>query len=589
MNAEPARDSDIRDIRDIHIQYDVEAPLRDGTVLRSTIYRPDRPGAFPVLLSRTPYGRDAGIDPMYFDPLRAARRGYVVVRQDVRGRFGSDGVFDPSHQEAADGFDTVQWVAGLPYSDGTVGMWGKSYFAETQWRAALTRPPALRAIVPGVSASHEWRDGGRMRGGAHELGSRWVWAHGPIGPDLVARRHAGDPGGLRVAMRQLLGDLERASNGDLLATLPLAALTEPDAPTATLMTSLGMSVTDPEWERLRLAGLYEQVEVPAFHIGGWFDVFLPGTLGQYLATAEVAAERGTRAPRLTIGPWTHVSVAGACGQLDFGPAASGASLDLTDQHLRWYDATLKGHDEGLADDPVQLFVMGENRWRGYDSYPVPGARTEEWYLQPDGGLARRVPPPCAPDSYDYDPEDPAPTVGGSTLLTPSLPAGPHDQRAVEARPDVLCFTSDVLQQPYVVLGAVSVTLHAASSASDTDFVTRLVDVYPDGRAIGVADGIIRASARASYPEPGVVTPVPPSPIEPDVAYEYRIDLWATGLKFLPGHRIRVDVTSSSHPRWDRNLNTGRSAYDSATTAVARQRIFHDPDRPSRVMLTVVDE
>jgi uncharacterized protein len=564
------------------------APMRDGTVLRATVYRPDRPGRFPVLLSRTPYGRDQGIDPMYFDPLRAARRGYVVVRQDVRGRHGSDGVFDPSHQEGADGYDSVSWAASLPWADGTVGMWGRSYHAETQWRAALERPPALRSIVPGVAASHEWLDGGRMRGGAHELGSRWVWTHGPIGPDLVARRHADDPAARSRALSALLADLERASTGDLLATLPTAAITDPGSPTAPLMASLGMAVTDPEWDRLRLAGRYDRVRVPAFHIGGWYDVFLPSTVAQYRATAELAAQRGGTPPRLLVGPWPHVSVAGACGQLDFGPTASGAFLDLTEEHLRWYDATMKGRPERLDGEPVRLFVMGANRWRSYPTYPVPGARTEHWHLQPDGGLDRAVAPPGPPDTYDYDPKDPVPTVGGATLLTPSLPAGPHDQRAVEARPDVLSYTSAVLAEPYTVLGSVSVTLYAASSAPDTDFVARLVDVHPDGRAIGVADGIIRASARAGYPEPGVVAPVPPSPIEPDAVYAYAIDLWATGQTFLAGHRLRVDVTSSSHPRWDRNLNTGRSAHDSAVTAVARQRIFHDADRPSRVTVTVVD-
>ena len=231
--------------------------------------------------------------------------------------------------------------------------------------------------------------------------------------------------------------------------------------------------------------------------------------------------------------------------------------------------------------------MGENRWRTFDAFPVPDARTDDWYLQSEGGLARRIASPSPPDAFDYDPKDPVPTVGGATLVTPSRPAGPYDQRAVETRADVLSYTSDVLQEPCTALGAVSVTLFAASSGPDTDFVARLVDVYPDGRAMCITDGILRASARDSYPEPGVVVPAPPTPIEHNAVYEYRIDLWATGITFLPGHRIRVDVTSSSHPRWDRNLNTGASAYDSAATAVARQRIFHDPESLSRLTLTVV--
>jgi putative CocE/NonD family hydrolase len=570
---------------EVCVEYDVEASMRDGVVLRSTVYRPTGSGPFPVLLNRTPYGRDLGTDPAYFDPLRAARHGYVVIRQDVRGRFTSDGDFEPNHQENADGYDAVQWAASLPYCDGTVGMWGRSYHAETQWRAALERPPALRSIVPGVSAAHSWTNGGQIRGGVHEVGTRYGWVHTNILPDLLLRRHRGDPAALRRVMDRYATDLAAASTGGLLDTLPLTALTDPGSPAAPLMEWLGKPVTDPEWQRLNLDGRYGELRVPVFHIGGWYDIFLYNTLGQYQATAEIGSQPP---PHLLIGPWTHLTVAGATGDLDFGPTAAGAWIDLTGQHLRWYDAILKGRTERLPADPVRLFVMGENRWRGYPRYPVPGCRTEQWYLQANGGLDRRAPAASEPDAFRYDPKDPVPTVGGATLLAPSHPSGPYDQRAIEVRPDVLSYTSEPLPQPYTVLGPVSVTLYAASSAPDTDFVSRLVDVYPDGRAIGIADGIIRASARDSYPSPGVVRPVPPSRIQPDRAYEYRIDLWATGLTFLPGHRIRVDVTSSSHPRWERNLNTGRRAYDSADTTVARQLIFHDPDRPTHIALTIVD-
>jgi uncharacterized protein len=574
--------------REVHVEYDVEAPMRDGVVLRSTVYRPASPGRYPVLLNRTPYGRDSALDTMYFDPLRVVRHGYVVIRQDVRGRFSSDGEFEPSYQEATDGYDAVQWAAGLPCSDGTVGMWGRSYHAETQWRAALERPPALRSIVPGVSAAHTWINGGQMRGGVHELGTRYGWVNSNILADLLVRRYRGDPAALRRAMDRFAADAAAASTGDLLDTLPLTRLTDPGSPAAPLMEWLRKPVTDPEWQRLNLEGRYGQLQVPVFHVGGWYDIFLFNTLAQYQATAELADRPAGQPPHLLVGPWTHLTVAGATGDVDFGPTAAGTWIDLTDQHLRWYDATIKGRLDRLPEDPVRLFVMGENRWRSYSRYPVPGSRTERWYLQPDGGLDRRVPATGEPDSYRYDPGDPVPTVGGATLLAPSHPSGPYDQRRIEGRPDVLSYTSEPLPQPYTLLGPVAVTLYAASSAPDTDFVARLVDVYPDGRAIAVTDGIIRASARDSYPSPGVVRPVPPSPITPDRVYEYRIDLWATGLTFLPGHRIRVDITSSSHPRWERNLNTGRSAYDSTDTAVARQLIFHDPDRPSHITLTIVD-
>jgi putative CocE/NonD family hydrolase len=233
--------------------------------------------------------------------------------------------------------------------------------------------------------------------------------------------------------------------------------------------------------------------------------------------------------------------------------------------------------------------MGENCWRDYEEWPVPGSREEDWYLISDGSL-RREPGGSGdqPARYDYDPEDPVPTIGGSVLMADIHRPGPRDQRPIESRPDVLVYTGPTLEDPYTVLGSVYVTLFAASSAPDTDFVARLVDVYPDGRAICVADGILRASARESYPAPGVVRPVAPSHIEPGDVYEYVIDLWATGLTFLPGHRMRVEITSSSHPRWERNLNTGESAVHSSRAEVAHQTIFHDAERRSRITLTVVE-
>ena len=309
---------------------------------------------------------------------------------------------------------------------------------------------------------------------------------------------------------------------------------------------------------------------------------------------ERSGEAGTRPPHLLVGPWTHGDFGSTLGELDFGIGSSGMFLnysgDLTDAHLRWFDATIKGNEDALEGvPPVRVFVMGENRWRGYEDWPPPGSRERMWHLRSDGTLSRE--PGGAGDEpahYDYDPEDPVPTVGGPILMAAIHGSGPRNQRSIEVRSDVLLYTSQALESPLTVLGSVYVTLFAASSAPDTDFVARLVDVYPDGRAICVADGILRASARESYPAPGVVGPVPPSPIKPGRVYEYTIDLWATGITFLPGHRMRVEITSSSHPRWERNLNTGESTYESSRTEVARQTIFHDAGRPSRITLTVVE-
>ena len=298
-------------------------------------------------------------------------------------------------------------------------------------------------------------------------------------------------------------------------------------------------------------------------------------------------------PRLLVGPWTHGDFGSTVGDLDFGIGSSGAFLnyrgDLTDAHLRWFDATLKGDEGALGErPPVEVFVMGENRWRGYEEWPVPGSREESWHLHGDGRLSRETPDRSDPDAYDYDPSDPVPTVGGAILLAPIHRPGARDQRVIEDRPDVLVYTSEVLQNNYTVLGPVHATVFAATSARDTDFVARLVDVYPDGWAIVVTDGVIRASQREAFPAPGVIRPAEPKLVEPGRVYEYAIDLWATGVTFQAGHRIRVQITSSCFPRWDRNANTGESGAGSARTEVARQRIFHDPGRPSRVTLTVVD-
>ena len=300
-----------------------------------------------------------------------------------------------------------------------------------------------------------------------------------------------------------------------------------------------------------------------------------------------------RPPRLLVGPWTHAGFGTTFGDLDFGMTSTGGFInadgDFTERHLRWFDATLKDDEEALANrPPVEIFVMGENRWRGYEAWPVPGSREESWYLGSGYSLSQDTPGAESPDEYDYDPRDPVPTIGGPSLLADIHRPGARDQREVEGRSDVLVYTSEVLRENYTAIGAVHATLFAASSAQDTDFVVRLVDVYPDGRAIGVADGILRASARESYPAPGIISPTAPSPIVPGEMYEYAVDLWATGVTFLAGHRIRVDITSSSFPRWDRNPNTGESSMNSARTQVARQTIFHDPDRPSHVTLMVAD-
>ncbi len=575
------------------IQKNVPAEMRDGAVLRSDVYRPADDGEYPVLLTRLPYGKDLPRDPTYFDPVKAVRAGYIVVVQDVRGRYASEGEFVPFANEYEDGYDTVEWAAKLPGSDGRVGMFGLSYFGKTQWQAAVMRPPSLKSMVPGITWGNHL-NGAQMRGGVQEVGIMFYWAQAAIAPNALFRKYREEPEKIGEKLPDLVGVIDALLAGGGYDVLPLSDLPNPDGVVPFVRGGFERGVEDPGWDHLNIDGKYDRVDAPTFHIGGWYDCFIGETIRQYEAMKIRSEGAGMRPPHLLVGPWTHADFGSTFGDLDFGLGSMGAFVnyrgDLTDRHLRWFDATLKGDDSALeATPPVQVFVMGENRWRGYDEWPPPGSRTEDWHLR-SGGLLTREPGENGeePGEYDYDPTDLVPTLGGPTLMAPIHGPGARDQRGIEDRPDVLTYTSEPLTEDYTVLGAVYATIFAASSAPDTDFVARLVDVHPDGRAIGICDGIVRASARESYPAPGVIAPTPPSPIEPGGVYEYCVDLWATGNTFKVGHRLRVEITSSSHPRWERNLNTGESAVRSDRAEVAHQTIFHDAGRPSRISLTVVD-
>jgi putative CocE/NonD family hydrolase len=578
---------------EVVVQGDVPATMRDGTVLMSNVYRPARGGLYPVLLARHPYGKDLSYGTSMLDPIKAAKAGYIVVVQDVRGRYRSGGRFVPFVSEYEDGYDSVEWAASLPDSDGSVGMHGLSYFGKTQWHAAAMRPPSLRSMAPAQTWGNHL-NGVQMRGGVQELGLMQFWAQASLAIDLLFRKYAGDREKIGEKLPHLISTIDELLAGGGYGALPLKGLPSPDELAPFVEGGFGRGVEDEAWKYLNIDGQYEVVDEPTFHIGGWYDCFIGETLKQYEVIKKLADERGTRSPRLMVGPWTHGGFESTQGDLDFGIGSSGVFLDyrgdLTDAHLRWFDATLKGEEDALeGTPPVKVFVMGENRWRGYEEWPPRESREEDWFMISGGSLRREAGGlDDKPAGYDYDPEDPVPTVGGAVLLADIHRPGPRDQGEIEARPDVLCYTGPVLESPYTVLGSVYVTLFAASSAPDTDFVARLVDVYPDGRVIGVCDGILRASARESYPAPGVVRPVAPSPIEPGRVYEYVIDLWGTGITFLRGHSIRLEITSSSHPRWERNLNTGEGAFDSSRTEVAHQAIFHDAGRPSRITLTVVE-
>ena len=566
--------------------------MRDGTTLVADIYRPAGDAEYPVLLTRLPYGKEGATDPSYMDPIRAARRGYIVAIQDVRGRFGSEGKWNPSVHEFEDGYDTVEWAASLPGSNGEVGMYGASYFGMTQWQAAIMQPPSLKSMAPGITWGN-YLNGAHLRGGVLELGLRFNWSMATLALNAFFRKYEKGVEGRDEKLSALISTIDNIP--EEYEILPLKDLPDPAGVVPYMFDAFSHGITADVWRYLNVDDRYENVEAPTFHIGCWYDVFLGETLRQYEAMKEVAASKGFRPPRLLLGPWRHTTdFSSTVGDLDFGFVASGdfvnARGDVTGYHLRWFDATLKGDEEALDGyPPVEVFVMGENRWRGYDEWPVTGSREEHWYLRAGGALSREGPGEGPPDEYNYDPDDPVPVIGGALLMPQVYRAGARDQRPNEERPDVLVYTSEILEEDYTVIGPVYATLYTASSAPDTDFVARLVDAYPDGRAIGVTDGITRASARESYPAPGVIKPTEPTSIKPGEVYEYVIDMWATGITFKAGHRIRVEVTSSCFPRWDRNLNTGEDTLYSSRSEVARQSVFHESARPSRVTLTVVDD
>jgi putative CocE/NonD family hydrolase len=566
--------------RAITVEFDVPATMRDGTILRANVYRPAGEGHWPVLLTRLPYGKDLPLGTSVLDPVQAARRGYVVIVQDTRGRFRSDGEWYPFRYEADDGADTIAWAAALPYADGQVGMYGASYFGFTQWSAATRQPPALKAMVPFIT----WADalnGLSFRGGAFELGLHASW-HLLQGLDVLVRRHAGDHGALGEAVRSLCREIDALGpegywSLPLIEFAPLRRQNVAPAFFEELATPMDRARSEP----YTILGKHERVRVPTLNVGGWYDIFLSDTIANFRAMRSLGIPS-----RLLIGPWTHGGSHNPVGQMNFGFGAQLGFIDLREDfgslQLRWFDHWMKGIDTGvLSEPPIKLFVMGANVWRDEQEWPLARATDTPYYLRQGGRLSPEPPGSEQPDGYDYDPSDPVPTLGGALLMTPEYPPGPFDQRPIEARPDVLLYTTPPLANDVEVTGPIVVHLWAVSSAPDTDFVARLVDVYPDGRSINLTDGVIRARYR------NFGRGEPPTLIEPGRPYEYEIDLWATSNLFRAGHRIGLQVTSSCFPRWDRNPNTGHSFAVDSVLRVAHQQILHDREHPSHVVLPII--
>jgi len=551
---------------------EVMVPMRDGVKLRTRIWKPTGDGPWPVILER---GYWPGIDAERLgkrtrpdhsnafpqDHSKAfPEAGYVYVGQKTRGSL-EGGMFFP---DAKDGYDCLEWISQQPWCDGNIAMYGRSYMAAVQWRVAPEGHPNLKAIVPQCTGSPQWGKGYRD--------------HGTLQLAHVARRV------YRTETANYEDKVEEFGGWEkFYRHLPLITLDEAVIGKANQLWKeyVYHAHYDYYWKELSVRDKFDRIKIPVYLMDGWYDNYPGAAFAGFLKLREV---RATDEIRIVIDPTDHVNR--VVGDRDFGEDAGKDELALA---IRWLDYLLKGIDNGVKEEPpIKIFVMGENEWRYENEWPLARTAFTKYYFHSDGSkdgwLSPEPPGDEPPNRYTYDPDDPVPTLGGNHSSPQDKPefirVGAMDQRPNEGRDDVLVFTSAPVKEDTEVTGPVEVKLYAASSAKDTDFVARLIDVYPDGTAYNLTEGIIRAQFRESISEP-------PKLLVPGEIYEYTIDLMVTSNVFKKGHSIRVHVTSSGFPLWDRNPNTGLPQGMSAELQVAHQTIFHDAERPSHILLPVI--
>ena len=556
-------------------------PAPDGAVLATDVYRPAAGGRHPAVLQRTPYDkRQYPLTWPLLDPRKLAAAGYVVAIQDVRGRFASEGEFVPYRHEAADGAAAVQWLGERPYCDGTVGMYGMSYMGGVQWLAAALQPTALRALAP-ATAPFDWHADHFHRGGALSLGLLLTFLLAVIAPNRVMRR--GPAADLPQRLAALIDDIDRLA--ELAAELPLHPFEPLRRHDPELAAWLG-SVMSGDAAAVPARPPSAAVTAPALQIAGWHDTLLQPDLDRFAEMrAEAGSEEARARTRLVVGPWAHAAFANGVGELDFGVRSAGAALDLggdlTDLHRRWFDARLRGTDRSIDDEPpVRAFVMGENRWRDLDDWPPPGTALRRLHLHGGRALSEQPPEPAGPSAFALDPDHPVPTHGGQILMPAGYLRGPVDQAFRERHRDVLLFTGAPLGSPLLVLGRVTLEAWVATETADSDLVARLCDVHPDGRSFNVVDGILRLRCREA--------PGPDRPMRPGEPVRVTVDLWSTAHRFEAGHRLRLQVCASDFPRYDRCPGTGESSATATGVLPQRNVVFHAPDRPSALLLPVVE-
>jgi hypothetical protein len=577
----------------------VPARMRDGVVLYADVYRPATKIPVPVILMRTQYNKEAAqVQPSRFQtPAWFASHCYLVVIQDIRGQYASKGTFYEYAHDRDDGYDSVQWAAHLPGADGRVGMYGSSYVGATQWLAATTMPPALKTIVPSNTAS-DYYDGWTYEDGAFRLAFIEGWMMETIVHSAAVNR--GDSK-LAAALHDDSKDLAKWMLFTPYDQFPPFHPGDP-AVAPYFFDSIRHSTDDAYWKQFSIQSRYDKVDVPVLAFDGWYDAFVNGALANFDGMRRNGGTEAARTnQRIVIGPWEHVAWGRATSPVSprlkaLGPVADSPVNELM---LAWFDHFLKGEDNGVATGPrVDYFEMGENRWHTATNWPIPGTQYQRWYfasgghaasIMGDGTLGETAPTPesstaaarpAASDEFVYDPSNPVPSIGGHSCCSwLTGPQGQFDQSAIEQRSDILVYSSVPLTKPLDVTGPITVTLYAKSTAPDTDFTAKLVDVYPDGTATNLANGIQDARFRESLSKP--------TPIESGEIYKYTIHVWPTSNLFLPGHRIRVEISSSDFPQFAPNPNTGAPFGVSAKWQKATQTILHDREHPSSITLPVI--
>lgn len=537
----------------VKAQYKIPVTMPDGVRLMTDHYWPTQAGTYPTVLIRSPYGRGSELGRFSvlgwlarFICQRFAERGYHVVTQSVRGRFDSEGTFDAMVEEGGDGAATAEWVKGQPWFNGQLAMYGSSYLGNVQWAIAARAPGALAALAPSITGSQFYTLINRNGVYALDVMLRWLYL-----VEILDNKG-------RLSEWQLLQKLGAAQVEQKLRPafkrLPLADMDEYITGHKVTYYQEWMSGSDrsyPYWARQDYSTAVERVAAPVNLVSGWYDMLLLELLTDY-----EALRKGGHNPYLLIGPWTHTN-----------PTLAGVTIR---EALAWFEAHLKGNRQHLREKPVRLFVMGADEWRDLASWPPP-AKSTRYYLQPGHKLAPTLPTNDVPsDHYRYDPANPTPALGGALFQGRS---GSVDNRPLEARLDVLTYTTPPLDQDLEVIGLVTLELFVKSSLAHTDFFGRLCDVTPAGASLNVCDGLLRV-------KPGSVQ------AGTDGALRVEIELSATAYRFQKGHSLRVQVSSGAHPRWNRNLGTGEPEATATRMQAAEQTIFHDEAHASAIVLPV---